>query len=76
MTNILRHDRGASSTVYRLKFDSTVFTGRSRGLITKEIVDLRAFRMLLYLSCVVTLVPMHFGVLRARDAVLFLDLVC
>ena len=75
VTNILWHNRGASSTVYWLKFDSTVFVGRSRGLVAEEIVDLRAFRVILYLSCVVTLVAMHFGVLRTRDAGLFLDLV-
>ena len=75
MTHILRHNRGASSTVYRLEFDRTATTGRSRGLIAKEIVDLRGLRVLLYLSRIVTLVPVHFGVLRASDTVLFLDLV-
>ena len=73
MAHILRHNRGASSTCYRLKFNRTATTGRSRGLIAEKIVDLRGFRVVLRICRIVTLVSVHFGVLRASDTVLLFD---
>ena len=63
---------------HRFKFQRAT-AGRSRAPIAEEVVDLRvatALQMLVLLRCcVVSLVPMHLGVLSPRNAALLFRLV-